>query len=130
MRKGLSPEKVTEYNVRYNERRKKRIALGESAPPPSRLFDDRVRDRDRPYNRDRTLLRRFGITAVDYDRMLAEQDGGCALCSRPPGARRLHVDHDHVTGKVRGLLCLPCNGALHYLERGAWLAAAMDYLSR
>ncbi|WP_246323854.1 endonuclease VII domain-containing protein [Petropleomorpha daqingensis] len=55
------------------------------------------------------LKRRYGITAEDADAMLAEQDGLCAICGVAPAA---HVDHDHVTGAVRQLLCFNCNGGL------------------
>lgn len=41
--------------------------------------------------------------------MLEAQDGGCAICGRPPKNQRLSVDHDHKTGLVRGLLCWTCN---------------------
>lgn len=62
--------------------------------------------------RNAYLLRTYGITADDYDQMLIEQGGGCALCGVKPdeltaGRFRtyLHVDHDHETNAVRGLLC-------------------------
>lgn len=55
------------------------------------------------------LLSRFGITVDDYDFLLSLQGGGCGICGRKPVTRRLHVDHNHETGKVRGLLCLDCN---------------------
>jgi hypothetical protein len=62
--------------------------------------------------RDQHLRRKYGISAKDYDRLLAEQGGGCALCGVRPedlsaGRYRtyLHVDHCHETGRVRGLLC-------------------------
>jgi hypothetical protein len=45
----------------------------------------------------------------DFERMLAEQNGLCAICCEAPA---VHVDHDHETGRVRGLLCFNCNGAL------------------
>ena len=53
--------------------------------------------------------RRYGITAAEADEMLAAQGGVCAVCRR---ADPEHVDHDHVTGKVRGMLCFNCNQAL------------------
>jgi hypothetical protein len=82
--------------------------------------------------RDRHLLRAYGITLEDYDRIFTKQGGVCAICGKPPTldnsakipdsprARRqgklsqpiLAVDHDHDTGEVRGLLCLLCNRAL------------------
>lgn len=47
--------------------------------------------------------------ADDYNKRLEEQNGGCAICHRPPKKVRLSRDHNHATGKVRGLLCLICN---------------------
>lgn len=55
---------------------------------------------------------RTGITIDEYDARLAKQGGGCAVCGRPPKTRRLHVDHDHATGAIRGLLCYRCNRAI------------------
>lgn len=51
--------------------------------------------------------RQLGVTDEDYARMLEAQDGKCAIqgCGRTPKTRRFHVDHDHATGYVRGLLC-------------------------
>ena len=64
-----------------------------------------------------------------YEQMLAAQGGGCAICGTPPRNRRLDVDHDHRTGRVRGLLCWTCNH--HILGKYATpakLRAAADYL--
>lgn len=59
---------------------------------------------------DARLRRRFDIGIDDYDAMFLAQSGGCALCGRKPsGGKALHVDHDHATLKVRGLLCHQCN---------------------
>lgn len=55
------------------------------------------------------LKKKYGITRAQYDAMLVSQGGGCALCNAPPKTRALHVDHDHATGRVRGLLCFRCN---------------------
>ena len=54
----------------------------------------------------------LGVTTEVYERMLASQGGGCAICGNEPKTRRLHVDHDHATGRVRGLLCHRCNRVL------------------
>lgn len=51
----------------------------------------------------------YGLAPGDYERLLALQQGRCAICRRRPRAKRLAVDHNHGTGKVRGLLCEPCN---------------------
>src|SRR5437667_108661 len=70
----------------------------------------------------------LGVTDAEYDRLLAAQGGGCAICGNPPKTRRLHADHDHKTGHVRGLLCHRCNRALPNWVTPNWLALAMMYL--
>jgi len=56
---------------------------------------------------------RYGISVQEYEELLDAQAGGCALCGGTHrSGRRLHVDHDHETGRVRGLLCYPCNQAV------------------
>lgn len=70
----------------------------------------------RPCVRDRGLRKDYGISAAEWDAMFEAQSGCCAIClkdyaSRRPGYR-FHVDHDHATGKVRGLLCDMCNRKL------------------
>lgn len=71
----------------------------------------------------------YGITHEEYDALLKMQGGVCALCGRPPKTRSLAVDHDHSTGVVRGLLCLPCNTALGKLgDSIETLERAIDYL--
>lgn len=54
----------------------------------------------------------YGLSLDEYDAMLVRQGGGCAVCGALPDGRRLHIDHDHETGKVRGLLCSGCNTAI------------------
>jgi hypothetical protein len=72
------------------------------------------------------LKRRYGITAVEADAMLAEQGGLCAICQVAPAA---HVDHDHVTGAVRALLCFNCNGGLgQFKDNPVALHAAAYYV--
>lgn len=55
------------------------------------------------------LLARYGITPAQYDAMLVLQGGVCVICQNPPKKTRLHVEHDHKTGRVRGLACHRCN---------------------
>jgi hypothetical protein len=76
-----------------------------------------------------TRAAQLGVTDADYARMLAAQGGKCAIpnCSRTPKTRRFHVDHDHLTGKVRGLLCHLHN---RFLPKTSADALAMaEYLS-
>jgi hypothetical protein len=80
------------------------------------------------------LRRKYGISAAEYDRLFAEQGGGCAICGKPPEQqeryrRYLHVDHCHETGRVRGLLCDQHNLMLgRWLHDPALLRRAADYL--
>lgn len=82
--------------------------------------------------RDRMYRAQYGITTADYRRLLAGQDGACAVCRRPPaGAFDLEVDHDHRTGAVRGLLCRACNNGIGKLgDSAAGVRAALAYLER
>ena len=61
---------------------------------------------------DQRLRKTYGISLKDYNRMLKAQNFGCWICGRKAKKRRLHIDHDHATRKVRGLLCMAHNYAL------------------
>lgn len=82
------------------------------------------------------LKRNYGMTIAEYDALEEKQKGRCAICGEPEKRRRrngsisaLHVDHDHKTGKVRGLLCHYCNTAIGALrESEALLRKAIRYL--
>lgn len=84
----------------------------------------------------RRKMRKFGITLEEYDAMLAAQNGLCAICPNPPvsGQGRRYgtgaVDHDHATGRVRGILCDRCNTLLGQVDDDpALLQRAIDYLA-
>jgi len=73
------------------------------------------------------------VTPEQYAALLARQEGRCAICQtdQPGGKGSWHVDHDHATGGVRGLLCSQCNLMLgHARDDPARLRAALEYLSR
>ena len=73
--------------------------------------------------------RGLGVTDEMYEQMLREQGGHCALCPAVPGTRRLHVDHDHKTGRIRGaLLCHRCNRNLPTWVTPEWCERAAEYL--
>lgn len=79
-------------------------------------------------HRRRLRFARYGLTIEDYEAMLAAQLGQCALCQRIP-SYELVVDHDHKTGRVRGLLCHRCNAGLGYLgDTTAVLERALRYV--
>ena len=83
------------------------------------------------YMWERSLQRKYGITPEDYNYMLEQQQGGCAICFQGnPSGRRLAVDHNHDTGEVRGLLCGRCNVGLgNFGDNVDNLEAAIDYLN-
>lgn len=69
--------------------------------------------------RDRAYRKRYGITLSDYDRMLDEQDGKCAICGSETAGNTgqcFAVDHCHESLAVRGLLCIKCNSRLGWFE--------------
>ncbi|WP_306214370.1 endonuclease domain-containing protein [Actinoplanes sp. RD1] len=84
------------------------------------------------------LREKHGLTLEQYARMLAEQDGRCAICDRPETRRgsggrprRLAVDHDHRTGAVRRLLCGRCHAVTAAVEDNPGLLDAVRrYLDR
>ena len=85
--------------------------------PCKRAISRSWSDADRTYAY--RLMREFGMTPDDYEKIHKEQGGRCAICSTDNpgrGKRRLSVDHCHSTGDVRGLLCNTCNRALGLLN--------------
>jgi len=75
---------------------------------------------------------KYGVTREDYEEMLVTQDGKCKICNKMFGNEhhnRPHVDHRHVDGKVRGLLCSKCNSLISFAnESKEILEEAVKYL--
>ena len=90
-----------EYNRQYRIKNKDRLTKYMMA---YRETHPRLRDQ-----RDDNLRYAFGLTLAQYNEMLEAQGGGCAICEQKPTTIRLAVDHDHITGTIRGLLCIGCN---------------------
>ena len=81
----------------------------------------------------KTRMKKYGLTPEDYENMLKEQHYSCAICHTHISKLkvRLHVDHCHTTGKVRGLLCVKCNQGIGMFNDDAELLdRAMDYLEQ
>lgn len=86
----------------------------------------------------KTNARRFGITETEYGEIWDEQNGHCAICGDPPSSnctksdgtpKLFSIDHDHETGKVRGLLCIRCNSMLGFAHDNCEiLLKAAEYL--
>ena len=140
----LHPDKIREQYIRHRDRLSPEKRLRRSRLSHEK-FRDRERQQTRKYLRDHPgsarkshYVREYGITEEEYRVMFQQQLGMCAWCHHPETTRRqgkiinLAVDHDHSTGKIRGLLCRKCNIALAGHE---WLLdvgsmPVSDYLRR
>lgn len=73
----------------------------------------------REYDRTVKLEQKYGINSKQWQKMFDEQEGCCMICGRHQNEfkYRLAVDHCHITGKVRGLLCTSCNTKLGWFEK-------------
>lgn len=78
--------------------------------------------------RERHLIKKYGITNAEYQKIFESQNAACAICKQKK-ANKLAVDHNHKTGEVRGLLCMNCNRMLgHAFDNPEILASAIGYL--
>lgn len=109
-------------NPEYKKRQSDNTTAWMKRNPESRQkHRERQKERERlnPLIRRNYLLRsKYGITEDIFQAMLTKQNGACAICHRKSGKTPLHVDHNHSTRKVRGLLCHQCNWYLGVIERG------------
>lgn len=84
------------------------------------------------YQQKAALKAKYGLTIEDYEAMLQSQGGVCAICGGDEpghGRRWFSVDHDHQTGRIRGLLCNPCNiGLARFQDNAGVLMRAAHYL--
>lgn len=81
------------------------------------------------YERRLKLERKYGVSAEDWGGLYDRQLGRCAICLTPLSETKVHVDHDHSTGAVRGLLCSTCNPGLGFFKDDpAVLLRAAEYL--
>ncbi len=119
----------------FARNRTKKNGLADWCKTCQRIMVDRYRDQARRNTRHLALRKNYGISLEDYEGMLASQGGRCAICGRSdPGDQRRRnfaVDHDHTSGRVRGLLCGLCNTGLGQLQDSEEiLEAAISYLRK
>jgi hypothetical protein len=77
-----------------------------------------------PDKNARGRMCRYGVSQPEYETMKAANNGVCPLCKLRPVT---DIDHNHSTGKVRGMLCMRCNGVLGNVEDSGWLKRALKY---
>ena len=83
--------------------------------------------------KDKNLKRAYGISIEEYNKLFGLQKGCCAICGKSQNDFDyfLNIDHDHITGRVRGLLCRDCNQALGHLHDNVELLnKAIEYLNK
>lgn len=125
-----------DYYVRYNSGIRTPRDRGTRTPEGRRL---RRNANARKYNKKpcaklaqvrSRLKRKFGLTLDQYNRMVEAQGGACAICAGLARSDRLlAVDHCHVTGKIRALLCNRCNRAIGmFCDDPKLLANALSYV--
>jgi len=85
---------------------------------------------NRTSQREYMIKMRYGITQKEYDGILLKQNGVCAICERTNKLPKpLYIDHNHTTGKIRGLLCATCNSGIGSFEDNILLLSkAITYL--
>lgn len=95
-----------------------------------RLRSKAWHDKNKAYFKAHSLKKKYGLTIHEYQDILDAQGGGCAICAKSFRVTRMHVDHDHKTGIIRGILCGRCNMGLGQfgdsLDR---LKDAVEYLT-
>ena len=121
-------------------RKKKQNAISNYRQSYKQRPEVKKKDRDRIKDLRRNghfLKEKYGISLEEYDGLLYEQGGGCAICGREDSSRKdrvqtkfpLCVDHDHKTGIIRGLLCDECNRGLGaFKDNPELLTIAAHYL--
>lgn len=100
---------------------------------PDKRAVQQQREGKKDYCHNKHLKHQYGITHQDWQDMFEEQRGCCAICQRHQSEfkKRLFVDHDHTTGKIRQLLCFGCNSILGYaFENTQTLEKAIAYLEK
>ena len=135
-------ERKRAYNKAWRDANREHVRAVNAAwttANPEKVREVRQRWRAAPGRREEIttrwwrsqIVKLYGITPDDYDRLLMEQGGVCAVCKRPPADKqRLCVDHCHTTNKVRGLLCSKCNTGLgQFDESPGSLLSAIAYLA-
>ena len=86
-------------------------------------------------SRKHSIARNYGVSLEDYDSLLKKQEGKCAICCCDHnigngGYPHFSIDHDHITGKIRGLLCNSCNFAIGLFKDNIdVLMRAVNYLT-
>jgi hypothetical protein len=128
-----NPNKVLQYCKEQKEYTKEYRTTHQGAlVEQKRKWRSQNKDKVQKHTMKYNLKKLYGITPEQYTQLLLKQNGCCAICNKPSTdyKRRLHVDHDHTTKKIRGLLCVRCNYGIGYFnENTSLLDKAKEYLN-
>ena len=114
-----NPDKAREHKRRYHERH----------PEKTWRFSDPLKRRNAHIKY--RLRKKYGLVLAEYQRLLSAQSGTCAICGDKFSPKVPHVDHDHKTGLVRGILCATCNWGLgSFKDNVDLMEKAITYLRR
>ena len=115
--KDIIKKRSKQYYLRNLEMFKEK-AKRYSTDPKRIEYRKKYREENKDKAKEYKLLKTYNITLNDYNKMFKKQEGKCGICKKHQNKlnRRLYVDHDHSTGKVRELLCTSCNFKLGILE--------------
>ena len=119
---------IEEFNRRSDRKCGRKFECRSCSKESTRKYSQK---RGKEHTRSYDLKRRFGLTIEEYNILLNAQGGNCAICGKPPGSENLCVDHDHRTGKIRGLLHKACNLIIgNAKDSTEILLKAVKYLQR
>jgi len=107
----------------------------------NKTHPDKIRENSQKYLKAHPKLKKeynlkynYGLSITEFDNLLLAQDNKCPICGQPLDLQNPHnvnVDHDHLTGKVRGILCRNCNLAIGFLrDNPEYAKRASEYLER
>lgn len=114
---GSEGRRLTCYKCELLQKRKSNLAPGKTGRPPSSRYEKIT-----PDLRQRAIMlwHKYRIEISDYERLLEQQKGKCAICGGKPSGRGapkyFHIDHDAESGLIRGLLCGGCNMGMGYFR--------------
>lgn len=133
----------SEYHKEYYKNNREKFIKRTSQwvkdnPEKHRVNGQKFRASNPTSEQNRALKKRYNVTLEEYEQLLEEQAGVCAICGQPEktkdysGAiRKLSLDHNHITNKPRGLLCNNCNDGIGKLgDDIGMLEKAVEYLKR
>ena len=140
-------EKIRELNKKYYHnniekiRKKHRlykkeyyIKNREKCIAQSREYKRTHKEQIKEYDKKHSLRYHYGLSIIEFNNILLAQNNRCAICNEPldlQNSKNVHIDHDHKTGKIRGILCQKCNLAIGLLrDNPEYTKRATEYLER